>query len=152
MPDQRLVVTLDIEQEVSAPTSTPTAANPNPDIGTRNAKTSVAVASGESVALAGLIQESLTTGSSGIPLISKIPVLGTLFGSQSFHRDRTELVLIVTPKIVSNPVQARDVTEELRAKMPSLEGLLPKASKNPDPGSDPLQKAPAPAAVETPKK
>ena len=134
------MVTLEIEQEVSAPTSTPTAINPNPDIGTRNAKTSVAVASGESVALAGLIQENLTTDSSGIPLISKIPVLGALFGSQSFHRDRTELVLIVTPLIVSNPLQAREVTEELRAKMPTLESLLPKPSKNPEPGSDPVSK------------
>jgi general secretion pathway protein D len=146
------MVTLDIEQEVSAPTSAPTVANPNPDIGTRNAKTSVAIASGESVALAGLIQESLTTGTKGVPLISKIPVLGALFGSQTFHRDRTELVLIVTPKIVSNPLQARDVTEELRAKMPSLEGMLPKLSRSPDPGAEPMTKLPPQSPPEAPKK
>ncbi len=139
------MVTLEIEQEVSAPTSTPTVTNPNPDIGTRNAKTSIAVASGESIALAGLIQESLQTGSSGVPLISKIPVLGALFGTQTFHRDRTELVLIVTPKIVNTPSQAREVTEELRTKMPTLEGFLPpRAAKAVDP-SAPLAPAPAPA-------
>jgi general secretion pathway protein D len=137
------MVTLDIEQEVSAPTSLPTAANPNPDIGTRNAKTSIAVASGESVALAGLIQENYSIGSSGIPLISKIPVLGALFGSQSYERDRTELVLIITPRIISNPLQAREVTDEIRSKMPTLEGLLPKTSKNPEPGTELLPRAPA---------
>jgi len=147
------MVTLDIEQEVSAPSSTPTTTNPNPDITTRNAKTSVAVASGESIALAGLIQETLTTSSSGVPLISKIPVLGSLFGSQSFHRDRTELVLIVTPKIVSNPIQAREVTDELRAKMPALENLLPKPAKAPLPADAPASPAEPqkPAAAETPK-
>lgn len=141
------MVTLDISQEVSAPTSVPTAANPNPDIGTRNAKTSVAVASGESVALGGLIQEAITTGSSGVPLISKIPVLGALFGTQTFHRDRTELVLIVTPKIVSDNSQARQVTEELRSMMPMLEGMLPKPLKTPPPGFIEVPKPAAP--VET---
>jgi len=145
------MVTLEIEQEVSAPSSTPTVVNPNPDITTRNAKTSVAVASGESIVLGGLIQETLTTSSAGVPLISKIPILGSLFGSQSFHRDRTELVLIVTPKIVSNPLQAREVTDELRAKMPTLESLLPKLPETPAPGVAPAtgadtgSKAPASA-------
>ncbi|MFZ3321592.1 MAG: type II secretion system secretin GspD [Usitatibacter sp.] len=155
------MVTLDIEQEVSAPTSTPTVANPNPDIATRNAKTSIAVANGESVALAGLIQETFTTGSSGVPLISKIPVLGALFGSQNMHRDRTELVLIVTPRIINNSQQAREVTEELRTKMPTLEGLLPKRPTTPAPDSGPgtssMITPPAPPAepsrpVEVPKK
>ncbi|HLX23557.1 MAG TPA: type II secretion system secretin GspD, partial [Usitatibacter sp.] len=148
------MVTLEIEQEVSAPTSTPTVANPNPDIGTRNAKTSIAVASGESIALAGLIQENLQTGSSGVPLISKIPVLGALFGTQTFHRDRTELVLIVTPKIVNTPSQAREVTEELRTKMPTLEGFLPprspKAVDSAAPAPVLVAPAPVPAAPATP--
>jgi general secretion pathway protein D len=139
------MVTLEIEQEVSAPTSTPTVTNPNPDIGTRNAKTSIAVASGESIALAGLIQESLQTGSTGVPLISKIPVLGALFGTQTFHRDRTELVLIVTPKIVNSPSQAREVTEELRTKMPTLEGFLPPRTPKSADSAVPAAPAPVPA-------
>ena len=52
-------------------------------------------------------------------------VLGAAFGSQGIDRDRTELVLIITPKIISDTVQAREVTEELRKKLPSLEGMLP---------------------------
>ena len=133
------MVTLEINQEVSEP-GVAAAGNPNPDVATRNAKTSVQVASGESIALGGLIRENRLRQNSGIPLLSKIPVLGALFGSQHFSRTRTELVLVVTPKIVSDTSQARDVTDELRRKLPSLEGLLPKAPKTPPP---PQVEAPA---------
>jgi general secretion pathway protein D len=125
------MVTLEINQEVSQPTSAGTAANPNPNISTRNAKTSVVVANNESVALGGLIRENNLFSTSGIPLLSKIPVLGALFGTQSLRRDRTELVLIITPKIVSDPIQARQVTEELRDKLPSLERSLPPRKSGP---------------------
>ncbi len=133
------MVTLDINQEVSEPKASE-AGNPNPNVATRNAKTSVQVASGESIALGGLIRENRQRGSSGIPLLSKIPVLGALFGQQTFSRTRTELVLLVTPRIVSDTAQAREATDELRRKLPSLEGLLPKAPKGPPP---PQVEAPA---------
>ena len=119
------LVTLEVNQEVSAPSSTPTVINPNPDISTRSAKTSVVVASGESIALAGLIREVVTYDSTGIPLLSKIPLIGAAFGTQSFNRERTELVLVITPKIISDPAQAREATQELRQRLPSLRGLLP---------------------------
>jgi general secretion pathway protein D len=129
-------VTLEVNQEVSAADrSTITAANPNPDVATRNAKTSVVVASGESIVLAGLIRENNGRSTSGLPLLSKIPVLGAAFGSQTINRERTELVLIITPKIISDPYQARDATEELRRKLPALEGMLPKAKKGPPEGA-----------------
>ena len=133
------MVTLEINQEVSEPL-TAAAGNPNPDVATRNAKTSVQVASGESIALGGLIRENRLRQSTGLPLLSKIPVLGALFGTQTFSRNRTELVLVVTPKIVSDTSQAREVTEELRRKLPSLEGLLPKPPQGPPP---PQVEAPA---------
>jgi general secretion pathway protein D len=91
------------------------------------------VASGESIVLGGLIQENTQRTSSGIPLLSKIPILGAAFGSQTINRQRTELVLMVTPKIVSDTNQARQVTEELRQKLPSLEGMLPPRPKAPPP-------------------
>jgi general secretion pathway protein D len=127
------MVTLEINQEVSAPKADSTTANPNPSVSTRNAKTSVQVASGESIVLGGLIQENTQRTSSGIPLLSKIPILGAAFGSQTINRQRTELVLMVTPKIVSDTNQARQVTEELRQKLPSLEGMLPPRPKTPPP-------------------
>jgi len=128
------MVTLELNQEVSdADPASITNLNPNPTVATRNAKTSVQVASGESVVLGGLIQENSGRTSSGIPLLSKIPILGAVFGTQHVTRTRTELVLMVTPKIVSDTVQARQVTEELRQKLPSLEGMLPPRPKDPPP-------------------
>ena len=130
------MVTLEVNQEVSQPKAGTgnTATNPNPDVSTRNAKTSVAVASGESIVLGGLIRENKIRETSGLPLISKIPILGALVGNQHYLRERTELVLIITPRIVNNPFQARDATEELKRKLPALEGMLPKPRKGPPMG------------------
>jgi general secretion pathway protein D len=125
------MVTLEINQEVSQAKNPTGAGNPNPDVGTRSAKTSVAVGSGESIVLGGLIREENTRTSTGVPILSKIPVLGALFGYQTLDRTRTELVMVVTPKIVSDTAQARQVTEELRRKLPSLEGVLPKMPSTP---------------------
>jgi general secretion pathway protein D len=125
------MVTLEINQEVSQAKTPTGAGNPNPDVGTRSAKTSVVVGSGESIVLGGLIREENTRTSSGVPLLSKIPLLGALFGYQTLDMNRTELVMVVTPKIVNDTAQARQVTEELKLKLPSLEGLLPKLPAGP---------------------
>src|SRR5262249_40928607 len=129
-------VTLEISQEVSVPDAKSiSATNPNPTVNSRSAQTSVVVGSGESIVLGGLIREDNVRGSSGIPLLSKIPILGAAFGSQSLTRKRTELVLLITPKIVSDGAQAREVTNELREKMPALKSLLPPPAKAPAPTS-----------------
>jgi general secretion pathway protein D len=128
------MVTLELNQEVSQPlASAAGTGNPNPDVATRNAKTSVQVASGEAVVLGGLIQQNDSRTTSGIPLLSKIPILGAAFGSQVLQRSRTELVMMVTPKIISDPNQAREVTEELRRKLPALEGIMPPRPTTPVP-------------------
>lgn len=117
-------VTLDVNQEVSSP-----GPGSNPTISTRKAQTVVTVSSGETMVLAGLIADTNTTGSSGIPLLSKIPLIGGLFGTQSLIKKRTELVLLITPTVVTNPEDARAVTDEIRKKLPSLEAYLPKSTK-----------------------
>ena len=117
-------VTLDVNQEVSSP-----GPGTNPTISTRKAQTVVTVSSGETMVLAGLIADTNTTGSSGVPLLSKIPLIGGLFGTQSLIKKRTELVLLITPTVVTNPDDARAVTEEIRKKLPSLESYLPKSTK-----------------------
>ena len=119
------LVTLEVTQEVSVPGDT-SPGNPNPPVNSRSAQTTVVVGSGESVVLGGLISEDNGRGTAGLPLLSKIPILGAAFGTQTFRQNRTELVLIITPRIVSDTVQARQATDELRQKLPSLEGVLPK--------------------------
>ncbi len=134
------MVTLEINQEVSQPKASAFGGSgANPDVSTRNAKTSVVVANGESIVMGGLIREVNNLTSRGLPLLSKIPVLGALFGHQDVTKDRTELVLMITPRIVSDTSQAREVTDELRKKLPTLEGLLPKAPTTPPP---PMSEAP----------
>ncbi len=115
-------VTLDINQEVSSATSS----SSNPDIATTKAQTVVNVASGQTMALAGLITKDNSNSSYGLPLISKIPIIGGLFGSQGYTRNRTELVILITPSVVNNDDDARQLNDELRKKLPELGRLLPK--------------------------
>ncbi|MBL8512843.1 MAG: type II secretion system secretin GspD [Betaproteobacteria bacterium] len=122
-------VTLDVTQEVSSPG--PAAAGANPPINQRKAQTVVTVGTGDTMVLAGMIQNDTGTGSSGIPLISKIPLIGGLFGSQNYRANRTELVVLITPTVVSNNDEIRFVTEEFRAKVPLLQDFLPKSKDKP---------------------
>ncbi len=117
-------VTLDVNQEVSVPGPRGTNGE-NPDIAQRSANTVVTVASGDSIVLGGLIREDNTRSTKGIPLLSKIPVLGAAFGTQTIVKRRTETILLIRPIVVSNARQAADATEELRRRMPALEGILP---------------------------
>jgi general secretion pathway protein D len=141
------MVTLDVSQEVSnADFSGANAINPNPVVNSRSAQTTVVVGSGESIVLAGLIRETTSRSSTGIPLLSKIPVLGAAFGAQGYKRDRTELVLVITPRIISDTSQAREASDELRRKLPALQYLIPRHDKNPpkSEASPPPSPPPAP--------
>lgn len=117
-------VTMEINQEVSEIGESRAGSN-NPNIINRNFQTSATVASGDTMVLAGLIRKNRRAGSAGIPLLSKIPVIGGVFGVQNFVEDRTELVILITPRVVATQSQAREVTNELRRKMPMLEKLVP---------------------------
>jgi general secretion pathway protein D len=115
-------VTLEINQEISTPGT-----GTNPNIDTRKAQTVVNVSSGETMVLAGLIQRTRGSASQGVPLLSKIPVLGGLFGTQSYRDNRSELVILITPVVINNSDDSRAVMEELRKKLPSLESYIPKS-------------------------
>jgi pilus assembly protein CpaC len=71
-----------------------------PALTVRRADTTVELGSGQSFAIAGLLQENRTQSGSGIPGLGEVPVLGTLFHSDKFQRDETELVIVITPYIV----------------------------------------------------
>lgn len=82
----------------------------------------VAVRSGETLVLGGLIRDNDTTGRSGLPLLSDIPVLGALFGTQTRNVSRTELLVVITPRVVRSDIDAREVGAELRERMKSFSG------------------------------
>jgi general secretion pathway protein D len=72
------------------------------EIGTRNTSTVLRLADGETQVLAGLINDEDRKSGSGIPGLSRIPVLGRLFGTQTDTRNKTEVVLLITPRVVRN--------------------------------------------------
>lgn len=119
-------VALEINVELSQARVNRSSNIDSPEVSNRSAKSLVTVGSGETVVLAGLIRQESSDDSSGLPGLSKIPVIGGLFGSQSRTGARTELVVLITPKVINDARQARDITEELLRKVPSLKKLLAK--------------------------
>ncbi len=120
------MVMMDITQEVSDVATTTTSTLDSPTITQRKIESSVAVQDNETIALGGLIKNSKTVGSSGLPYLSAIPVLGALFGTKQDDVDRTELIVLITPHVVDNLQKARAVTEELRRRLPAIQTLLEK--------------------------
>lgn len=123
-------VTMEVEQEVSNVVPTTTSGIDSPTIQQRIIKSTVAVQDGQSVALGGLIRESDTRVNSGLPLLSRIPIIGGLFGQKRKEGSRTELLVIITPRIVSNPEEAEDVTEYLRSRLQEAAALLDRVGKD----------------------
>jgi general secretion pathway protein D len=115
------MVLLDISQEVSDVTSVATGEVNSPTIATRRIATTVAVQDGQVLGLGGLFRDSRKTGSAGLPVLSRIPILGALFGRASNEQKRTELIILIKPQIVRTPDDGRAITEELRAKLRTLE-------------------------------
>jgi general secretion pathway protein D len=117
------LVVLDIVQEVSDVVPTTTSDLNSPTIQQRRVKSTVAVQSGESVALGGLIRDSNSKGVTGLPVLSEIPVLGNLFKTTDNTQRRTELLILLTPRVVANRKDAREITEELRSRVRALAPL-----------------------------
>lgn len=98
----------------------------------------VAVRSGESIVLGGLIRDNANSGSSGVPVLHEIPVLGALFGTKTSESSRTELLVIITPRVVRTDLDAREVSNEMRERMKSFSGAsgfaIPKSETSPAAG------------------
>jgi len=121
------LVVLDIIQEVSdvvvRPGVTATTTTVTPTISQRRIASTVAINSGETVALGGLIRDNKTNSVSGIPLLSDIPIIGNLFKTTTDSVQRTELLVLLTPRVVRDRQDARTVTEELRSRLRALTPL-----------------------------
>ena len=118
------LVTLDISQEVSAvdPTQTTPGLN-SPTFSQRVVRTRVAVQDGQTIGLAGLIRDNVTQGNSGIPFFTRIPIIGSLFGTQDNARNRTELLVLITPRVIHDQRDARALTEDLRDQLANAAAL-----------------------------
>jgi len=131
------LVTLDVQVEVSIPGPLPTDCNGlAPTINTRSLQSILNVQSGQTMVMGGLITDNKQNSSAGLPLISRIPVLGGLFGQQTLTNNRTELVMFITPRVVDNELDLKGVTDDLRRRMEQLDEVFPGA-KAPPPGAPP---------------
>ena len=119
------LVTLEIAQEVSDAKTTSTGVGGTPTFTVRQAKTSLITADNQTVVLGGLIREDNTHTQAGIPGLRKMPVLGPLFGSEGVSKQKTELLVLITPHIISNLEEGARITHEMKDKV-GLEESLPK--------------------------
>lgn len=117
-------VVLDIEQEVSSVSNTTTSGIDSPTISQRKIKTSVVVTDGQTLALGGLIEDRNNRTTAGAPGISKVPVLGALFRNRKDKRGRTELLILITPKVIRDGHEAESVTAELRQRIQGANGII----------------------------
>lgn len=125
------LVLLDISQEVSDVVNPTTGAIQSPTISERKIASSIAIQDGQTVALGGLITDKRTKGKEGIPFLDQLPLIGNLFGTTDDEHDRTELLVLLTPRVVRNAVQAELITDELQAKIHSAEPLPPPKAFHP---------------------
>ena len=129
------MVTLIINQEVSAPGSGSAAINPNagasstsssltPSFSQQTVQTQILVHDGDTIAIGGLIGETTQTVTNGIPLLSRIPYIGALFGSHTYSHDRNEMILFMTPHVIYDTTDLLEASDELTAKVKKLQKFI----------------------------
>ena len=109
-------IQMEIEQEISNVVN-PTQVTLTPTISQRRVHSTIAVTSGQTVLLGGLISDQDQTTKAGIPLLSDIEVFGNLFGTRSGQKVRTEIIMFIKPRLIRNSVDSRSVAEEFRSRL-----------------------------------
>lgn len=125
------LVIMDINQNVSEVDERTVNSDVGPTIVNREITSTVAVQSGETMVLGGLIREVNTFGKSGIPVLYKLPLIGPLFGSTSVTKRRTELIVLLTPRAVQSQRENQEIIEEFSYRM---QGIRPWPLERQQPG------------------
>jgi len=113
------IVTLVINQEVSAPGAGSGTLTPSFD--QQVVQTQVTVEDGDTIAIGGLISDTTTNGTSGIPYLSRLPGIGLLFGSKSTSHARSELIIFMTPHVILDESDLIEASDELRDRVKKLQ-------------------------------
>jgi general secretion pathway protein D len=111
------IVVMEVSMSISNSVPSSSGASGNPDIFSREISTEVVAESGNTVLLGGLISESFSTGGDGVPGLSRIPLLGNLFKADSDSTDRTELIMLVTPKVLDSAQRWNSVKEDFKQSL-----------------------------------
>ena len=123
-------VTLNISQTVSDVVRTSSSEINSPTIQQRQVTSTASLQSGTTALLAGLIREVATDIKSGIPLLHKLPVLGHFFGTTGEQKQRTELVVLISPKVIKSRDESEKVTEDILQKYKGLLATNPVLKAN----------------------
>lgn len=118
------LITLELSQEVSDAQETTTGVTSTPTIFKRKAETSIVVHDGQTALIGGLIQERKSVSHSGIPFLKDIPILGWIFGGKTTSVNRTELLVLLTPRVVIEREEMDQVTREMMNKINSLKYMI----------------------------
>ncbi len=124
------VVTMVINQDVTAPIPSPLPSGSSgtgidsPSFSQRNVSTQVTVEDGDTIAIGGIMNETKTETSQGIPFLHRIPYLGAAFGSKSTNTQKTELIIFLTPRVIYDTTEITDATDELKQKVRGLRKLM----------------------------
>src|SRR4030095_15608168 len=114
------LVNLQVRQEVSAVLQQVFGNTNSPSFSTREAETTLVVQDGGTVIIGGIIDDQIRGGRSGVPYLMDVPVLGRLFRSDNDTTDRTELLITITPSVIHNKEEARDVTDDFTSRIDGL--------------------------------
>lgn len=124
------LVTMDLSLEDSSVTSGSLGTLSNVPIFTKKtAKTTLSILEGQTIVIGGLIEETKIANKSGVPLLSKIPIIGGLFGSQDYEKHKTELMLLLTPHVITDIGQSNAITREFKEKIDWIRKDLEKRTK-----------------------
>ncbi len=115
------LVTMDVKQSVTDVRKTTTGDEENPTFLERTIMSRVSVRSGQSVVLGGLIRENASDNDAGIPFLYKLPLVGPLFGATKKENNRTELLVIITPRALVSENDLQEVGEEMRSQVRHME-------------------------------
>jgi general secretion pathway protein D len=119
--NERGLVSMDIYQEVSEQSEDVVVAGEAfPSFFKRAVKTSLTVQNGQTIVLGGLIRQNKSKSSSGIPGLARIPLIGSIFGATRDAFDKTELIILLTPRVIVNLDDVDDVTDGFKSKVDSV--------------------------------
>jgi general secretion pathway protein D len=114
------VVTLVVNQDISAPTASTEGAVAGQSFSTRNVQTQLTLEDGDTIAIGGIILEESDVSSAGIPGLHRLPILGAVFGSRSYSKQKTELIIFLTPRVIFDNADLQEATEELKGRLRKL--------------------------------
>jgi general secretion pathway protein D len=124
------VVTMVINQDVTAPIANPLPSGAggsgidSPSFSQRNISTQVTVEDGDTIAIGGIMNETTTETSAGIPFLHRLPYIGAAFGTKTSSKQKTELIIFLTPRVIYDTTEITDATEELKQKVRGLRKLI----------------------------